>query len=118
MLDGIKHDADEVLTGTNPDGDARLLAAINGAFEDAFDGGCRADVPDPLGEVADEQERRASWTLRDRVTAQARTNGRVQGIVDVCDWLRANHYPAAAQAVALNGTDIGKFIEDRAARGD
>jgi len=118
MIDGITHDSDELLTGKQPDADKRLMDAVLGAFDDAFDGGCRADVADPLGEVADEAERRTRWTTQDRVNAIAKLNGRLQGIVDVCDWLRANNYPDAAKAVALRGLDISVFIAGRHARGD
>ena len=123
MLDGINHDADEVLTGKNPDGDARLLAAIDGAFQDAFDGGCRADVPDPLGDVADQMESKPRSTvandteLRNRIIDRAHLSGRKLGIYDVIAWLRANHYPAAAQAVGLNSEAIEAKIESDAARG-
>jgi hypothetical protein len=118
MLDGIAHDSDEVLTGRRVEADERLMAAVLGAFEDAFDGGCRADTGDPLGEAANEIERRARWTTQDRVVAQARTNGRLQGITDVADWLRDNGHKDAAHIVALHGTEIWNMIYSRASRGD
>ena len=106
-----------MLDGTTDKQDARLMADIEAA-PDAFDGGCAADVADPLTDVADEQIRREVAQAREHTDRLLKVFGRLKGISDVIDWLRANHYPAAAQAVALNGPDIAKFIEERAARGE
>lgn len=51
------------------------------------------------------------------VVERAHTVGRVQGIFDVVDWLRANEYPAAAQAVSINMMDIEEAIRTKARNG-
>lgn len=99
-----------MLDGTTDKQDARIMADIEAA-PDAFDGGCAADVAPQLSTVANDTE------LRNRIIDRAHLSGRKLGIYDVIAWLRANHYPAAAQAVGLNSEAIEAKIESDAARG-
>ena len=114
---------DELLDGTNPDADTRLMLAVQEAMlPDPFDG-VPADV------TADEAHGGKGGTMGDAAAAmtvpgngdyitQAYRIGRERGVVDVIEWLRANEYPAAAQAVALNMERIQADIRRKADKDD
>jgi methyl coenzyme M reductase beta subunit len=115
---------DELLNGTNPDADTRLMLAVQEAMlPDAFDGGCPADVTaDPVhggkgGTMGDAAAAGTERGWRDNIIDRSHTIGRVMGIYDCIDWMRENGYPANAQALSLNCDSIEAFIRERAAKG-
>ena len=90
---------------------------------DPFDGGCVADVTaDPVhgGKGGTMGDAAASMpvTGQDFRITRANTTGRVRGIFDVVEWLRANGYTDAANAVNFNALDIEEAIHTKARNGD
>ena len=77
----------ELLNGTRPDVDAKLMADA-GVIPDAFDGGCPADVP--ASDVCD-----VSLGLIQRATKL----GATMAVIAIYDWLRAHGHPQAAVAM-------------------